>query len=87
MIFYCYFFRCECTPAYSPPEVLKMMTKNDTSNEYHTSKIQYPTAVDSWALGCVSYFCLSGRPLFYGDMDQVILNALIFLCNFFHLFS
>jgi serine/threonine protein kinase len=28
-------------------------------------------AADSWALGCLAYFCLHGRPKFYGDTDQV----------------
>ena len=28
-------------------------------------------AADAWALGCLLYFCLHGRPLHYGDTEQV----------------
>lgn len=52
--------RFEGTPAYLPPEVLlNQVTGFDTS-------------VDAWSLGCLTYFCLSGRPPFYGDAQQVI---------------
>jgi len=56
--------RFEGTPAYLPPEVLlNQVTGFDTS-------------VDAWALGCLAYFCLSGRPPFYGDAQQVISQIL-----------
>ena len=51
--------RLEGTPAYLPPEIL-------------TKRVRLPGfAADAWALGCVTYFCLHGRPKFFGDNDQV----------------
>lgn len=42
-----------------PPEIL-------------TKRVRLPGfAADAWALGCVAYFCLHGRPKFFGDNDQV----------------
>lgn len=28
-------------------------------------------AADAWGVGCVGFFCLKGRPLFYGDEETV----------------
>ena len=51
--------RLEGTPAYLPPEIL-------------TKRVRLPGfAADAWALGCVAYFCLHGRPKFFGDNEQV----------------
>ena len=52
--------RVEGTPAYLPPEVINS----------DSARPSYPS--DSWALGCVLVFCLSGRPLFYGPRQLVI---------------
>lgn len=49
----------EGTPAYCPLEVL---TKTSPLNQLS----------DSWALGCLTLFCLEGRPRFFGDIDEVI---------------
>lgn len=51
--------RLEGTPAYLPPEVLRQQVA------------QPGIAADAWALGCLAYFCLQGRPKYYGDNDQV----------------
>lgn len=54
--------RYEGTAAYMPPEL------------FHAGQFvgnQQTTSVDSWALGCVLYFCLHGKPLFYGELDQL----------------
>lgn len=59
--------RFEGTPAYLPPEVLL----NKVSS--------FSTSVDAWALGCLTSFCLKGRPPFYGDAQQVI--SQIFECK------
>ena len=63
----------EGTPAYLPPEFL-------------TKRVRLPGfAADAWALGCVTYFCLYGRPKFFGDSDQVFpfdsFNATFFSAN------
>lgn len=50
--------RLEGTPAYSPPEVLRL-------------RVSPGRQADAWALGCVTYFCIHGRPLYYGDTDAV----------------
>lgn len=31
----------------------------------------HATAADSWAVGCVLYFCLRGKPLFFGALSEV----------------
>jgi serine/threonine protein kinase len=46
-----------------PPETL-------SSRGYH-SEGRDPM-VDSWALGCVLYFCYHGKPPFYGETAQVL---------------
>ena len=51
--------RLEGTPAYLPPEVLQ-------------HKVRMPGfAADAWALGCLTFFCLYGRPKHFGDAEQV----------------
>jgi serine/threonine protein kinase len=51
--------RLEGTPAYLPPEILR-------------KQMRVPGfAADAWALGCVAFFCLHGRPRYFGDTDQV----------------
>eukprot|EP01034_Spumella_vulgaris_P029535 gene29535-36601_t len=52
--------RVEGTPGYLPPEVLSgrasLLSKDS----------------DAWALGCVTRFCLHGRPLYFGDKEEVL---------------
>ena len=52
----------EGTLAYLPPEILGSM---------ETAIID--TLCDSWAVGCVAYFCAVGKPLFYGSSVEDIL--------------
>ena len=52
--------RAEGTPAFLPPEVL--------SGQHTPGGL----GSDAWALGCLAYFCLVGRPLFFGDREQVL---------------
>ena len=52
--------RAEGTPAFLPPEVL--------SGRHPPGGL----GSDAWALGCLAYFCLVGRPLFFGDREQVL---------------
>ena len=55
--------RIEGTTAYLPPEVVMGQT---------------PTyAADSWALGCVMYQCLSGRPPLLDDDDHATKNKIV----------
>lgn len=56
--------QCEGTAAYMPPETL-------SASDGYCSEGIYPM-VDSWALGCVLYFCYYGKPPFYGDPSQVL---------------
>jgi serine/threonine protein kinase len=51
--------RVEGTPAYLPPEVLRGRASLLNTN------------ADAWALGCVAHFCLQGRPLYFGDKEEV----------------
>jgi serine/threonine protein kinase len=49
----------EGTPGYLPPEIL-------------VSGVSPGWPVDYWSLGCVVYFCLFGRPRYYGsNFEQV----------------
>jgi serine/threonine protein kinase len=54
--------RCEGTPAYLPPEAF-------TDNGFVASGDDIST--DSWALGCITYFCLHGKPRFFGTPEEV----------------
>ncbi len=27
---------------------------------------------DGWALGCLAHFCVAGKPLFFGDKEEVL---------------
>lgn len=55
----------EGTPGYLPPEVLRMGC--------------YPGwAGDSWALGCVTYFCLVGRPKYYGATFEEVMIYILY---------
>jgi serine/threonine protein kinase len=47
----------EGTPGYLPPEIL-------------LSGVSPGWTVDYWSLGCVLYFCLFGRPKYYGSDFQ-----------------
>lgn len=53
--------RVEGTPAYLPPEVLYRGSRPDQLS-------------DSWALGCLAMFILDGRPAFFGDKENVLLQ-------------
>lgn len=55
--------RLEGTPGYLPPEVLEDKKMKELT-----------VLVDAWALGCLTYFCLNGRPPFFGDQEQVSLK-------------
>ena len=48
--------RVEGTVAYSAPEVVKGVSRPSYQ-------------ADAWALGCVAYFCLRGRPPFFAEED------------------
>ena len=49
--------RVEGTVAYSAPEVVKGVSRPSFQ-------------ADAWALGCVAYFCLRGRPPFFAEEDD-----------------
>lgn len=52
--------RMEGTPAYLPLECL--------TRQHHPS-----TTSDAWSLGCLTLFCLAGRPRYYGeDVEDII---------------
>ena len=58
---FCYAF--SGTPGYLPPEIL--------------SQSAVPGwGCDSWALGCVLYFCLVGRPKYFGTTFQEVLRQI-----------
>jgi serine/threonine protein kinase len=59
--------RVEGTPAYLPLEVLCPKE----ADFYETENNMTSLLVDTWSLGCVAYFCYHGRPLFYGNAEQV----------------
>lgn len=59
--------RLEGTPGYLPPEVLAGM-----AGDTHRGDGGWRWGVDSWGLGCLTYFCLHGRPLYYGSRDEVL---------------
>lgn len=50
----------EGTPSYLPPEIL--MGRAALNN----------TLADAWAVGCVASFCLEGKPLFFGEKEDVL---------------
>jgi len=54
--------RAEGTPGFLPPEMLR--------NE--PGCCGGGLGADAWALGCVAYFCLLGRPLFFGSSQEVL---------------
>jgi serine/threonine protein kinase len=59
--------RVEGTTAYLPPEVVMG---------------RYPTfAADTWALGCVTYQCLTGRPPIIEADDGATRNRIVSFCN------
>lgn len=43
-------------------------------------------AADAWGVGCVGYFCLKGRPLFYGDEETVDTHHRIDCCALMQLY-
>ena len=51
-------FRLEGTAAYLPPEVVQGRRPT--------------TAADCWALGCVLYFCLAGRPPVWAETEAEV---------------
>ena len=51
--------RLEGTPGYLPPEVLAGLAPPGLD-------------ADAWGLGCLTHFCLCGRPLYYGSRDEVL---------------
>mmetsp|Transcript_5701 Transcript_5701/g.9305 ORF Transcript_5701/g.9305 Transcript_5701/m.9305 type:complete len:629 (-) Transcript_5701:131-2017(-) len=53
----------EGTPGYLPPEILS-----------HAAAPGWKS--DSWALGCVLFFCLVGRPKYYGASFQEVLEQI-----------
>ena len=55
--------RLEGTPGYLPPEILQDR--------------QAPNFLtDSWSLGCLLIFCLCGRPRYYGNDRQEVLQQI-----------
>lgn len=52
--------RLESTPAYMPPEALL------------GTDVTASTNADAWALGCITSFCLTGKPPFFGHKENVI---------------
>lgn len=65
----------EGTLSYLPPEVLNDMGKNRPDAQS-----------DSWSLGCVAYFCIVGKPLFFGSTvdDIVFQHEKLGLTNMVH---
>lgn len=55
--------RAEGTAAYMPPEV----ARGDAPG----------LGADSWALGCVTFLCLAGRPPIYAETDEIILARVV----------
>lgn len=69
--------RLEGTPAYLPPEILTSQITGQLSHQLHPSHAAW--LVDAWSFGCLIYFCLHGRPLYYGDAQQVRRLTLVFV--------
>ena len=57
----------EGTPAYQPRELLLCKVHR----AQFPSELN-PFLVDAWALGCLMSFCLNGKPLFFGDSEEVL---------------
>lgn len=55
--------RAEGTAAYMPPEVARGGVPG--------------LGADSWALGCVTFLCLAGRPPIYAETDEIILARVV----------
>lgn len=55
--------RAEGTAAYMPPEVARGGTPGPAS--------------DAWALGCVTFLCLSGRPPIFEETDEAIMARVV----------
>jgi serine/threonine protein kinase len=65
--------RIEGTPAYLPPEILLLHNQATHSRNNNNKELNNNyTSTDSWALGCVTAFCLHNRPPFYGDNHEVV---------------
>lgn len=65
----------EGTPGYLPPEVLM-------------AGVTPGWTVDYWSLGCVLYFCLYGRPKYYGTtFEQVLFQMASDYTELSHLLS
>ena len=59
------FSRLEGTPGYMAPELLITGTllSSDKDGGFKA---------DAWSLGCLTFFCIFGRPLHWGDRDEVL---------------
>lgn len=55
--------RAEGTAAYMPPEVARGGAPG--------------LGADSWALGCVTFLCLAGRPPIFAETDEIILARVV----------
>lgn len=60
---------CEGTPAYMPPEAF--------SNDGTIAACGDDIKTDSWALGCIAYFCYHGKPRFFGEPEQVLFSKVL----------
>lgn len=59
--------RCEGTFAYMPPEAMSLAGLHGEGND---------PLLDSWSLGCVLYFAWKGKPCYYGEEVQVIMEQM-----------
>lgn len=59
--------RCEGTLAYMPPEAMSLAGLHGEGND---------PLLDSWSLGCVLYFGWKGKPRFFGEEVQVIIEQM-----------
>lgn len=55
--------RAEGTAAYLPPEVVKGCAPS--------------ILADAWALGCVTFLCLAGRPPIFAETDEAIMARIV----------
>ncbi|CAB1107395.1 unnamed protein product [Ectocarpus sp. CCAP 1310/34] len=55
--------RAEGTAAYMPPEVARGSSPG--------------FGADAWALGCVTFLCLSGRPPIFAETDEIIMARIV----------